>query len=89
MQERPSCSAQHQFQQKTIGVRSINTRTPLPVAKSSEVAVSVTQEMQANMVGIILSRINQIMTKARRLGYIIDYDGKCSRALITDLCHRT
>jgi CRP/FNR family cyclic AMP-dependent transcriptional regulator len=37
---------------------------------SSEIAVPVTQEMLANMVGTTRSRINQFMTKFRKLGYI-------------------
>ena len=42
---------------------------------SSEIAIPVTQELLANMVGTTRPRINQFMTKFRRLGYI-EYDGK-------------
>ena len=43
--------------------------------QSSEIAIPVTQETLANMVGTTRSRINQFMIKFRKLGYV-DYDGK-------------
>lgn len=43
--------------------------------QSSVIPISVTQEMLAAMVGTTRSRINQFMTKFRRLGYI-EYNGQ-------------
>ena len=45
-----------------------------PNDRSNEIAIPVTQETLANMVGTTRSRINQFMTKFRKLGYV-DYDG--------------
>jgi CRP/FNR family transcriptional regulator, cyclic AMP receptor protein len=41
--------------------------------RSSIITIPITQETLANMVGTTRSRINQFMTKFRKLGYI-DYD---------------
>ncbi len=46
-----------------------------PDDQSNEIAIPVTQETLANMVGTTRSRINQFMTKFRKLGYI-DYNSK-------------
>jgi CRP-like cAMP-binding protein len=43
--------------------------------QSSTIAIPVTQETLANMVGTTRSRISQFMTKFRKLGYI-DYNGQ-------------
>ena len=43
--------------------------------RSSLITIPITQETLANMVGTTRSRINQFMTKFRKLGYI-DYDGQ-------------
>lgn len=43
--------------------------------QSSTISVPITQETLANMVGTTRSRINQFMTKFRKLGYI-DYNGQ-------------
>ena len=43
--------------------------------RSSVISIPITQETLANMVGTTRSRINQFMTKFRKLGYI-DYDGQ-------------
>lgn len=43
--------------------------------RSSEIAIPITQETLANMVGTTRSRINQFMIKFRKLGYV-EYDGR-------------
>ncbi|MEJ2377926.1 MAG: Crp/Fnr family transcriptional regulator [Pseudolabrys sp.] len=43
--------------------------------RASDIAIPVTQETLASMVGTTRPRINQFMTKFRRLGYI-DYDDR-------------
>ena len=43
--------------------------------QSNVIAIPITQETLANMVGTTRSRINQFMTKFRKLGYI-DYNGQ-------------
>ncbi len=44
-------------------------------AQPHMISVPITQEMLANMVGTTRSRINQFMTKFRKLGYI-EYNGQ-------------
>ena len=43
--------------------------------RGPHITIPITQETLANMVGTTRSRINQFMTKFRKLGYI-DYDGQ-------------
>jgi hypothetical protein len=78
-----------QFERETAGSDSLAARSLRQGISTAKVASQVSQEMLAEMIGTTRSRVNFVMNKFKKLGFI-EYNGeiRINRPLLSVVLHR-